>query len=79
MAKMYFKILTFHYLKDQNIIELKFQGMLEGRHKVTHPFYTDMEQLEFQILLIDIYYINRNSTLICFPMQIQILMMIWLL
>ena len=59
--------------------------MLEGRHKVTHPSYTDMEQLDYEILLIDIYYINPNSILICFPMkikkktQIWILMRIWLL
>ena len=45
--------------------------MLGGRHKVTHPSYTDMEQLDYEILLIDIYYINPNSILICFPMKIK--------
>ena len=45
--------------------------MLEGRHKVTHPSYTDMKQLDYEILLIDIYYINPNSILICFPMKIK--------
>ena len=37
-----------------NLLELKFQGMLEDidtREKVAHSFYTDMEQLDFQILL----------------------------
>ena len=43
--------------------------MLEGRHKVTHPSYTDIEQLDYEILLNDIHYINPNSILICFPMK----------
>ena len=37
-----------------NLLELKFQGMLEGidtREKVAYSSYTDMEQLDFQILL----------------------------
>ena len=45
--------------------------MLEGRHKVTHPSYTHMQQLDFQILLIDIYYTNPNSIHICFPIEIK--------
>ena len=46
------------------LLELKFQGMLEDtdtREKVAHSFYTDMEQLDFQILLIHI----------CLPIKIK--------
>ena len=53
--------------------ELKFQGILEDidkREKPAHPSNTDMEQLDFQILLTDNYYINPNSIHICFPMKI---------
>ena len=41
-----------------NLLEPKFQGMLEDidtREKVVHSSYTDMEQLDFQILLTDSY------------------------
>ena len=54
------------------LLELKFQGMLEDidtREKVAHPSYTDMEQLEFQILLAYNYYINPSSINICFPIK----------
>ena len=57
-----------------NLLELKFQGMLEDidtREKVTHSSYTDMEQLDFQILLTDNYHINPNSIHICFPIKIK--------
>ena len=53
--------------------ELKFQDILEDiekREKPAHPSNTDMEQLDFQILLTDNYYINPNSIHICFPMKI---------
>ena len=56
------------------LLELKFQGMLEDidtREKVAHSSYTDMEQLDFQILLTDNYYINQNSMHICFPIKIK--------
>ena len=33
--------------------------------------YTDMEELDFQILLTDNYYINANSIHICFPIKIK--------
>ena len=52
------------------LLQLKFQGMLEDidtREIVAHPSYTNMEQLDFQILLTDKYYINPNSIRICFP------------
>ena len=38
--------------------------------KVAHSSYTDMEQLYFQISLIDNYYINPNSIHICFPIKV---------
>ena len=69
------------YWKDGDIakyipglLELKFEGMLElidTRSKVEHSSYADMEQLNFQILLTDNYFINPNSILICFPIKIK--------
>ena len=56
------------------ILEMKFQGMLEDidtREKVAHPSYKDMEELDFQILLTDNYYINPSSIHLCFPMKIK--------
>ena len=41
------------------------QGMLEdidAKEKVAHISYKDMEQLDFQIMLTDNYYVNLNST-----------------
>ena len=60
------------YIPD--LLELKFQDMLKDidtREKSAHPSNNDMEQLDFQILLNDNYYINPNSTHICFPMKIK--------
>ena len=65
-------IVTGQYDKDiakyiPNLLEHKFQGMLEDkdpREKVAHSSYTDMEQLDSQILLTDNYYINHKSMLI---------------
>ena len=39
--------------------------------KVVNTFYKDMEELDFQILLPDSYYINFLSIRICFPMKIK--------
>ena len=53
---------------------MKYQGMLEDidtREKVAHPSYKDMDELDFQILLMDSYYINPTSIHICFPMEIK--------
>ena len=53
---------------------MKFQGMLEDldtREKVAHPCYKDMEELDFQILLTDNYYVNSSHIHICFPMKIK--------
>ena len=56
------------------LLELAFQGMLndiDAREKFTHPSYVDMEQLDFQILLTENYYVNPNSIHICFPIKIK--------
>ena len=48
--------------------------MLEGigiRELVAHPSYKDMEELDFQILLTDNYYVNSSHIHICFPMKIK--------
>ena len=70
---------TVKYDKDiakyiPGILELKSQGMLENIHtieKVTHFSYTDMEELDFQILLTGNYYINPNGIHICFPIKLK--------
>ena len=43
---------------------------IDTREKVAHSSYTEIEQLDFQILLTDNYYINPNSIHICFPIKI---------
>ena len=53
---------------------LAFQGMLENIETKEHPAhssYRDMENLDFQILLIDNYYTKSNSMYLCFPMKIK--------
>ena len=53
---------------------MKFQGMLEDintREKVAHSSYKEMEELDFQILLTDNYYVNPNSIHLCFPLKIK--------
>ena len=55
------------------LLELAFQGMpedIDTKEKTAHLSYTDMEQLDFQILLTENYYINPNGILICFPIKI---------
>ena len=42
---------------------------INTREKVAHPSYRDMGQLDFQILLTENYYVNANSTHICFPIK----------
>ena len=54
---------------------MKFQGILDDidtREKVAYSFYTDMEELDFQILLTDDYYVDPSSIHICFPVKIKI-------
>ena len=53
---------------------MKFQSMFEGintKEKVAHSSYTDMEELDFQILLTENRYVNLGSIHICFPMKIK--------
>ena len=53
---------------------MKFQGMLEDidtREKVAHSSYKEMEELDFEILLTENYYVNLNSIHLCFPMKIK--------
>ena len=55
-------------------LELAFQGMVEdidAKEKTAHPSYKDMEQLDFQILLTENYYVNPNGIHICFPIKIK--------
>ena len=49
------------------------QGMLDDidtREKVAHPSYKEKEQLDFQILLTDNYYVNPANIHISFPIKI---------
>ena len=72
-------ISTSRYDKDlakyiPGVLELAFQGMLEDndtKEKTVHPSYKDMEQLDFQILLTENYYVNPNDIHICFPIKIK--------
>ena len=51
-----------------------YQEMLEDidtKEKVAHSSYKDMEQLDFQIMLTDKYYVNPNSIHICFAINIK--------
>ena len=54
------------------LLDLEIQGMLddiETREKVAS--FKDKEQLDFQILLTDNYYINPSNIHICFPIKIK--------
>ena len=56
------------------LLELAFQGMIEDvdtNEKSAHPSYKDKEQLDFQILLMENYYVNPNGIHICFPIKIK--------
>ena len=76
--KMRELISTGKYVEDiaryiPGVLELTFQGMLEDintREKVAHSSYTNMEELDFQIMLTDNYYVNPNRIHICFPIKI---------
>ena len=54
-------------------LQLVFQGMLADidKEKPASASCKDMEQLHFQILLPDNYYVNPSSIHICFPMKIK--------
>ena len=54
-------------------LDLIYQEMIEVidiKEKTAHISYKDMEQLDFQIMLTDNYYVNPNSIHLCFPMKI---------
>ena len=56
------------------MLELAFQGMIEDvdtKEKSAHPSSKDIEQLDFQILLTENYYVNPNCIHICFPIKIK--------
>ena len=55
------------------LMDLAIQGMLDdidGRGKVADPSYKDKEQLDFQILFSENYYVNPSNIHICFPIKI---------
>ena len=56
------------------LMDLAIQGMLDDidtHEKVAHPSYKDKEQLDFQILLTENYYVNPANIHICFPIKIK--------
>ena len=56
------------------LADLAIQGMIDDidtRVKVASPSYKDKEQLDFQILLTDNYYVNPSNIHICFPIKIK--------
>ena len=56
------------------LLDLVYQGMIEDidtKEKAAHNSYKDMEQLDFQIMLTDNYYVNPNSIHLCFPLKIK--------
>ena len=57
------------------LMDLAIQGMpdeIDTREKVANPPYKDKEQLDFQILLSEKYYVNPSNFHICFPIKIKI-------
>ena len=56
------------------LMDLAIQGMLDDidtHEKVAHPSYKDKEQLDFQILLTENYYVNPANIHICFSIKIK--------
>ena len=54
------------------LMDLAIQDMLDDidtREKVAHPSCKDKEQLDFQILLTENYYVNPANIHICFPIE----------
>ena len=54
------------------LADFAIQGMLDDidtREKVAHPSYKDKEQLDFQTLLTENYYVNPPNIHICFPIK----------
>ena len=55
-------------------LDLVYQGMIEDfdtKEKAAHNSYKEIEQIDFQIMLTDKYYINPSSIHLCFPMKIK--------
>ena len=44
---------------------------IDTKERVAHISYKDTEQIDFQIMLSDNYYVNPNSMHLCFPMKIK--------
>ena len=56
------------------LTDLAIQGMLDDidrREKFAHPYYKDKEQLDFQILFTENYYVNPANIRLCFPIKIK--------
>ena len=56
------------------LTDLAIQGMLDDidtREKTAYPSYKDKEQLHFQILLTENYYVNPANIHLCFPIKIK--------
>ena len=55
------------------LLDPAIQGMLDDidtKEKFADPSYKDKEQLDFQILLTENYYVNPSNIHICFPIKI---------
>ena len=50
---------------------MKFQGMLEDIDTRAHPSYKDMNELDFQVLSTDNYFVNLSNIHLFFPMKIK--------
>ena len=44
---------------------------IDTKEKTAHPSYSDVEQLDFYILLTSNYYVHPNGIHICFPIKIK--------
>ena len=57
-----------------SLTDFAIQEMLDDtdtKEKTAHPFYKDKEQLDFQILLTENYYVNPANIHLCFPIKIK--------
>ena len=57
-----------------SLLDLAIQGTLDNidtREKTAHPSYKDKEQLDFQVLLTENYYVNPNNIHLYFPIKIK--------
>ena len=52
------------------MLDIVYQGMIEDidtKEKAAHNSCKEVEQLDFQIMLTDNYYVNPKSIHLCFP------------